>query len=271
MVAVADDTEGKKRRGVWHEARRHKADMPSAEQIGVEAAKRTVRMLGARKIPTCEAAVVFPQETAASIIGMLASCVMGSSVWRKSSYLVGREGSTIASPLVTLVDDPHLVRGFGSRPHDGEGLASRRNVVVVQGVLQMFLCDCYSARKLDRASTASASRGSGGGVGPSTTNWILQPVPGQTEQDIVSKTQRGLYVVEMMGYGFNPTTGDFSRGASGLWIENGQLTYPVSEVTISLNLDQLLQRIDAVADRFELRSSTLSPAIRVAAMTIAGA
>jgi PmbA protein len=269
-VAVANDSDGKMRRGYWHEARRHLSEMPAAEQVGLEAARRTLRMLGARKIPTCEAPIVFPQETARSILGLLASCVMGSAVWRKSSYLIGREGSRIASPLVTVVDDPLMPRGFGSRPHDGEGLGSRRNVVVDQGVLKTLLCDSYSARKLGRQTTASASRGSAAGVGPSTSNFVLQPIPGRSEQDIVRQTDRGLYVVEMMGFGFNPTTGDFSRGASGLWIEAGALTYPVTEVTISLNLDALLQRIDAVADGFDLRSSTLSPALRVESMTIAG-
>jgi PmbA protein len=269
-VAVADDVDGKKRRNSWYEARRHAAAFPDPAGIGREAARRTVGMLGARKIPTCEAPVVFPQETASSILGLLASCVLGSSVWRKSSYLAAREGTRVASDRITVIDDPSIARGFGSRAHDGEGLLSRRNVIVERGVLRSFLCDSYSARKLERPSTASAGRGASGGVGPSTSNFVLQPAHGVSEADIIADTPRGLYVTEMMGFGFNPVTGDFSRGASGHWIDNGTLSYPVSEVTISLNLDRLLQSIDAVASSYELRSSMLSPAFRVASMIIGG-
>ena len=227
-------------------------------------------MLGARKVPTCETAVVFPQETASSLLGLLASLLVGSAVWRKSSYLAGREGTSIASELVTVLDDPLIVRGLGSRAHDGEGLASRRNLVVDGGVLRTFLCDSYSARKLGRRSTASASRGASGGVGPGTTNFVLQPVPGMTQEEIVRSTPRGLLVTEMMGFGFNPTTGDFSRGASGFWIENGRLAYPVSEVTISASFDRLLHAIDAVASTYAPRSATLAPCLRVSSMIVSG-
>ncbi|HQP37824.1 MAG TPA: metallopeptidase TldD-related protein [Polyangiaceae bacterium] len=269
-VAVADDADGKKRREGWSEARRHAADLPAASTIGAEAARRTVSMLGARKVPTCETAVVFPQETASSLLGLLASLLVGSAVWRKSSYLAGREGTSIASELVTVLDDPLIVRGLGSRAHDGEGLASRRNLVVDGGVLRTFLCDSYSARKLGRRSTASASRGASGGVGPGTTNFVLQPVPGMTQEEIVRSTPRGLLVTEMMGFGFNPTTGDFSRGASGFWIENGRLAYPVSEVTISASFDRLLHAIDAVASTYAPRSATLAPCLRVSSMIVSG-
>ncbi len=170
---------------------------------------------------------------------------------------------------MTIVDDPLLPRMPGSRPFDGEGLLSRRNVVVERGILKTYLCDSYSGRKLGRASTASAARGGGGGVGPSTSNFLLQPTA-TPAAEILATTPRGLYVTEMMGFGFNAVTGDFSRGASGFWIEDGKLTHPVSEVTISLNVDQLWQRIDAVGDDLDLRSATASPTLRVSAMTIAG-
>jgi PmbA protein len=213
--------------------------------------------------------VVFDPDAARSILGMLAGCVMGSAIWRKSSYLLGREGTRVASDFVTVVDDPLLKRAPGSRPFDGEGLASRRNVVVDRGMLRTYLCDSYSARKLGRESTASAVRGGGAGVGPSTSNFVLQPGSDSNEA-IVKGTKRGLYVTEMMGFGFNAVTGDFSRGAAGFWIENGELAYPVSEVTISLNVDQLWQTIDAVGSDLDLRTATASPTIRVARMTVAG-
>jgi PmbA protein len=269
VTPVADDADDKKRRGYHWTARRHLADLDSAEAVGIEAARRTVRMLGAKKVPTCEAPVVFEPDAARSILGLLASSVMGSSIWRKQSYLVGREGTRVASDLVTVSDDPFLARAPGSRPFDGEGLLSRRNLVVERGMLRTFLCDSYSARKLGRETTASAARGSSGGVGPSTTNFVLQP--GTTRAaDIIRSTERGLYVTEMMGFGFNPGTGDFSRGASGFWIDKGELSAPVSEVTISLNVDELFKRIDAVGDDLDLRTAIASPTFRVSAMTIGG-
>jgi PmbA protein len=266
---VAADAGGKNRRGSYWTAKRFLADMEDAEAVGVEAGRRTVRLLGAKTVPTCEVPVVFDPDAARSILGLLASCVMGSSIWRKSSYLVGREGSRVASDLVTIVDDPLLQRGPGSRAYDGEGILARKNVVVEGGMLRTYLCDSYSARKLGRESTGSAARGGGAGVGPSTSNFILSP--GTDSNDaIVKGTKRGLYVNRMMGFGFNAVTGDFSRGAEGFWIEDGQLAFPVSEVTISLNLDELWQRIDAVGSDLDLRSSTVAPTLRVGKMMVAG-
>ena len=269
VTPVADDADGKKRRGYHWTAKRHLGDLDPADQVGREAARRTLRKLGARKVPTCEAPVIFDPDAARSILGMLAGCVMGSSIWRKSSYLVGREGTRVASELVTVIDDPLMPRAPGSRPFDGEGLAARRNLVVERGMLISYLCDSYSGRKLGRASTGSAARGGSGSVGPSTSNFVLQPTE-TPAKDILKSTKRGLYVTEMMGFGFNPVTGDFSRGASGFWIENGELAFPVSEVTISLNVDQLWQRVDAVGDDLDLRTSTASPTLRISSMTIAG-
>jgi PmbA protein len=266
---VAEDEGNKKRRGFHWTARRHVADLESAEAVGVEAARRTVRKLGARKVPSCEAPVIFDPDAARAILGMIASCVLGSSIWRKQSYLAERLETKVASDLVTIVDDPFLPRAPGSRPFDGEGLLSRRNVVVERGVLKTYLCDSYSGRKLDMPSTASAARSGGGGVGSSTSNFVLQP--GETDpEEIVKSTPAGLIVTEMMGFGFNPVTGDFSRGASGFWIEDGKISHPVSEVTISLNVDELWQRIDAVGSDLDMRTATASPTFRVASMTIAG-
>jgi PmbA protein len=270
VVPVAADEGGKNRRGYHWTARRHLAELDPPEEVGREAARRTLRKLGARSVPTCEVPVVFDPDAARAILGMLAGCTMGSAIWRKSSYLVGREGSRVASDMVTVVDDPLIPRAPGSRPYDGEGLASRRNVVVERGILRTYLCDSYSARKLGRESTASAARGGGAGVGASTSNFVLQPGTDSNEA-IVKATPRGLYVTEMMGFGFNAVTGDFSRGAAGFWIENGELAYPVSEVTISLNVDDLWQRIDAIGDDLDLRTATAAPTLRVARMTVAGA
>lgn len=270
VVPIAEDEGGKKRRGHAWTAKRFLDELDDPKFVGQDAARRTLRKLGAKSVATCEVPVVFDPEAARSILGMLAGCVMGSTIWRKSSYLFGREGTEIASSLVNIVDDPLIKRAPGSRPYDGEGLPSRKNVVVEKGVLRTYLCDSYSARKLERQSTGNASRGGSAGVSCSTTNFILEPGTDSNEA-IVKGTQRGLYVTDMMGYGFNSVTGDFSRGASGFWIENGELAFPVSEVTISLNVDELWKRIDAIGSDLDLRTATAAPTIRVGKMTVAGA
>ncbi|MET0387196.1 MAG: metallopeptidase TldD-related protein [Polyangiales bacterium] len=266
---VAEDADGKKRSGYYWSARRFANELEGAEAVGLEAGRRTIDKLGSRKLDTQEVAVIFDPDAGRSILGLLASCINGGAIWRKSSYLLEREGQPVASPLVTVIDDPLIVRGPGSRPFDGEGLLSRKNVVVENGVLKTFILDTYSAKKLGKQSTGNASRGSGGGVGPATTNLILQPGKLSVEQ-LLKSTDRAFYVTDMMGFGFNAVTGDFSRGASGFWIERGERKYAVSEVTISLNLDDILKRIDAVADDLDLRTSVCTPTFRVSAMTVAG-
>src|SRR5688572_12778939 len=270
VVPVAADEGGKNRRGYYWTAKRFLDELEDPKKVGEEAARRTLRKLGAKTVKTCEAPVVFDPDAARAILGMLAGCIMGSSIWRKSSYLIGREGTEVASSLVTIVDNPLIKRAPGSRPYDGEGLASRKNVVVEKGVLRMYLCDSYSARKLGRKSTGNAARGGSAGVSCSTTNFILEPGADSNEA-IIKGTKSGLYVTEMMGFGFNAVTGDFSRGAAGFWIENGEFAYPVSEVTISLNVDELYKRIDAVGADLDLRTATAAPTIRVGRMTVAGA
>lgn len=270
VTPVADEPGSeKKRRGYHWTARRKLAALDDEVAVGEEAARRTLRKLGAKKVPTGEMPVVFDPDAGRSILGLLAGCINGGAIYRRSSYLLDREGTRVASDLVNVVDDPKMLGAPGSRPFDGEGLPSRKLTIVEQGVLRTYLVDSYSGRKLGRPSTGSASRGGTGGVGPSTTNFILQP--GKTPvADVVKQTKHGLYVTEMMGFGFNAVTGDFSRGAGGFWIENGELAYPVSEVTISLNLNDLLQRIDLLGDDLDLRTSVAAPTFRVSSMTIAG-
>jgi len=266
---VIDDEGGKKRSGYYWSSRRYLEQLESEAAVGKEAARRTLQKLGARKVESQEVPVIFDQDSARSILGLIASCANGAAIWRRSSYLLDRVGTQIASELVTVVDDPLIARGPGSRSYDGEGLPVRRNVLVENGKLCGYQLDTYSGKKLQLPSTANASRGSSGGVGISSTNLHILP-GGQTHQEIVNSTKKGLLVTSMMGFGFNAVTGDFSRGASGFWIENGEITFPVSEVTISLNLDQLLKRIDAVGSDLDLKTSVASPTLRVSAMTLAG-
>ena len=266
---VIEDTEGKRRRGHYYTAHRYFDELESPAHVGEIAAQRTLDQLGARSVPTCEAAVVFHPDTARSIVGTFAECILGGALWRRSSYLLDRLGTAVASPLVTLVDDPFRPSGFGSRLFDGEGLPCRVNQVVDHGTYVSPLLDCTSARKLSMASTGSATR-HGAQIASSISNFVMQS--GDMDPDaIVSTTKRGLFVTSMMGFGFNPVTGDFSRGASGFWIEDGRFVHPVSEVTISSNLDAMLKNIDAVGTDAIVRSSIIAPTFRIASMTIAGA
>jgi PmbA protein len=273
VEALADDTTDpaspKNRNGSWWSGARFLDALEPAEAVGIEAARRSVATIGSRKVETQECAVVFDPEVARIIVSLLFSVANGSSFWRKSSYLLGQEGAAVASPLVTIVDDPLIPRAPGSRPFDGDGLATRRNTVVERGVLCPVLCDVYSARKLGRQSTGSSGRGVGGNPGPTTSNLIMQ-AGSTSRQDLLRNTRKGLYVTHLMGFGFNPVTGDFSRGAQGFWIENGELTFPVSEVTIAASFEEILKRIDAVADDLKMRTNVAAPTFRVSQMTLAG-
>ncbi len=264
-----DPANPKKRNGYWWTADRFLARLEDAEAVGREATRRTVATIGSKKIATQECPVVFDTEAGRGIVGAIFSVANGSSFWRKSTYLIGREGTLVASPLVNVVDDPLIPRAPGSRPFDGDGLPTRKNSIITDGVLGSVLCDVYSARKLGRRSTGSAGRGVGGNPGPTTSNLIMAPGT-MSKRDLLKATGRGLYVTSMMGFGFNPVTGDFSRGAAGFWIEDGELTFPVSEITISCNFDELLKRIDMIASDLDLRSSTACATFRVSHMTIAG-
>lgn len=264
-----DPTNPKKRNGYWWTGARFMSELEAAEAVGIEAARRTVATLGSRKVETQECPIVFDPDVARSIVGTIFSVANGSSFWRKSSYLVGREGQQVASSIVSVIDDPLIPRAPGSRPFDGDGLPTRKNPVIERGVLAPVLCDVYSARKLGRASTGSAGRGIGGNPSPTTSNLIMER-GAMTRAQLLKATPRGLYVTSLMGFGFNPVTGDFSRGASGFWIEGGELTFPVSEITIAANFDEILKRIDLVADDLSLRTSTAAPTFRVSHMTVAG-
>lgn len=266
---ICEDADGKKRNGSYWSAHRFRNQLLSPEEIGGLAAKRTLATLGASPLPTQVLPVVFDPEAGRSILRLLASVLSGNAIYRQSSYLYGKEGTQIASPQVTLIDDPLLPQGPASRPFDGEGLLSRKNVLIENGILNSYLLDTYSARKLQRASNGCAGRSVGGLPHPAASNLILQPGTFSTNE-LLQGISTGLYVTDLMGFGFNPTTGDFSRGASGFLIENGVLSKPVSEVTLSANFNDLLQNIDAIGNQLDTRSATMSPAFRVTHMTLAG-
>jgi len=261
---------GQKERDYWYTAGRGLGDLASPEEVGRIAAERTLRRLGARKVATLTAPVVFDPETAAELLGQVFSAISGYAVYRSATFLKGRLGEVVASPLLTVVDDGRRVRGLGSRPFDGEGLPTRRNVPLESGVLKHYLCDAYSGRKIGAKPSGCARRGVGGS--PSVGAGNLCFLPGEKGPDaIVGEVSRGLYVTDLIGFGVNLVSGDFSQGAAGLWIENGRLAHPVHEVTIAGNLKDMLKDVDAVGSDLVWRGSAASPTLRVAKMTIAGA
>lgn len=268
VQAIADDEGGKKRNGSYWTGARFLEELEPAAEVGREAARRAIRTLGATKPETGVMPVVFDREAARAIVGLVASCVLGDAVYRQRSYLADALGKPIASSKVSIVDDPHILRGPGSRGYDGEGRRTKKITVVKNGVLQSFLLDTYSARRLGMAPTGSS--GGGGGVPhASTSNFYMKAGKG-APASLLKGIARGLYVTRMMGFGFDPTTGNFSRGAEGFLIENGELTVPIGEATISRNLGELLAGIDAVADDLDHRTSVSAPGFRVDAMTVAG-
>lgn len=266
---MCEEEDGKKRNGSWWTAGRYMDQLESPEEVGAEAARRTVAQLGASKIDTGVRAIVFDPEVGRSLVSTVFGVANGSAFYRKSSYLLERENTEIASELVTIEDNPLIAKAPGSKPFDGDGLQTRNNVLVDKGVLKTILCDTYTARKLGRSSTGSAARGVGGSPGPSTTNLIMS-AGSMSVEDLLAASEGAFYVTSMMGFGFNAVTGDFSRGAAGFLIEDGKLGRPVSEVTISANFDDMLRGIDMVADDLRYRSSVSCPTFRISKMTVAG-
>jgi PmbA protein len=259
---------GQMQRDSWYSAARHRAALEDPAAIGRTAARRALRRLGGRKVKTVEVPVVFDPDTAASLVRAIAGAASGPGLYRRASFLLDRLGKRIAAPTVTIVDDGLIPRALGSRPFDGEGLATRSTVLVGEGVLQSYLLDSYSARKLGLPSTHHASR-DGAGVGVSTTNLMLKPGPTPPEE-LIRSVKSGLYVTELIGFGVNGVTGDYSRGAVGLWIEDGELTYPVEEVTVAGNLLEMFGAIEGIGNDLRLRDRTVSPTLLVGRMVVAG-
>jgi PmbA protein len=272
---LAMDVDGKMQRDGWWSSARSFALLESPEAVGAEAARRTLRRLGARRMPTQRVPIVFAPEVARSLVGSVFEAASGDSIWRSASFLAGKLGEPIAAPALTIVDDnamllPTGAGGFGSSPFDGEGLPSLRTVVVENGALRNYLLNTYSARKLGMKSTHNASRGLAGTPGIGCGNLFV--VPGNlTETEIIGEVQTGFYVTSLMGFGVNVVTGDYSRGATGLWIENGQLTHAVEEVTIAGNLAEMLKNVTAIGNDLVFRGSVASPTLRIDGMTVAGA
>jgi PmbA protein len=268
VVPVAE-RDGAMERDYWYTTGRGLDDLLSSEEVGREAAARTLRRLGARKAATCEAPVVFDPETAAELLGQVFRALSGYSVFRNATFLKDRLGEQVASPLLTVVDDGRTFRGLGSRPFDGEGLPTRRNVPLEAGVLRHYLCDSYSARKLGVRPTGSARRSVAGA--PTVGSANLSFARGETPpEQIVAGVEQGLYVTDLIGFGVDLVSGDYSQGAAGQWIEKGRFVHPVHEVTIAGNLKQMLMDVDAVGTDLVFRGSSASPTLRIKRMMISG-
>ena len=259
---------GKMQRDAWYAMARRRARLEDPAVVGRTAAERALRRLGARKVKTTEVPVIFDPETAASLVRAVAGALAGPSLYRRASFLLDRLGSRIAAPAVSIVDDGLIVGGLGSRPFDGEGLPTRRTVVVNAGVLESYLLDTYSARKLGLASTHHAAR-DGSGVSVATTNLMLLPGTA-SPAELIASVEQGLYVTELIGFGVNGVTGDYSRGAAGLWIENGKLAYPVEEITVAGNLLEMLAAVEGIGNDLVLRDRTAAPTVKIARMVVAG-
>ena len=287
---IAHDTDGRMQRNYWYSAARSTRLLEDPVAIGQEAARRTLHRLGARQASTQQAPVVFSPEVARSIVGNIFDAANGDAIYRHASFFAGMLGERVAGENVTVIDDGTLVfdkafdhvsdseggisgsiktGGFGTAPFDGEGLPTRRTVLIENGILKSYVMNTYTARKLGLASTGNAARSLAGNPGIGAGNFFLEPGT-LTPTQIIADVKSGLYVTETMGFGVNLVTGDYSQGAAGMWIENGELAYPVEEITIAGNLKDMYRNISAIGNDLIFRTATAAPTLRIDGMTIAG-
>jgi PmbA protein len=246
----------------------HAADLESAEKIGRTAGERAVKRLNPRKVTTRRVPVVFDSRISGSLVGHLAAAANGSSIARKTSFLRERRGEQIFSRGIDIVDDPLRKRGLRSRPFDAEGVAARRQNIVEDGVLKTWLLDCATARELDLQTTGHAHRGVSSTPSPGPSNLHLTP-GAKSPRELIGEIEDGFLVTSLIGMGVNLVTGDYSRGASGFWIEHGEPTYPVSEVTIAGHLSDIFKSLTPAND-LVFRYGTNAPTLRVEGLTVAG-
>ena len=256
-------------RDFWYSLARGFNGLEPAEQVGRTAAQRALRRLNAVKVETQKVPVVFEPRVARSLLDNIFEAVHGMSVYRHESFLAGKLGEKVASENVTVIDDATIPGLFGTTPFDDEGVPSRRTVVIEKGVLKSYLLNCYAARKLGMKTTGNASRGLAGNAGIGHGNFFLEKGVESPEQMLAS-IPNGFYVTELLGFGVNVVTGDYSRGAAGLWIRNGELAFAVSEVTIAGNLKDMLLGLETIGCDLEFRGSVAAPTLKIGEMTVGG-
>jgi PmbA protein len=251
---------GKRQSSYWYSTAIRARDLEPVDEIASKAVSRTLRKIGARKPKTCEVPVVFDPEATRDLLESIASAASGGNIYRKSSFLVDRAGTQVGSPLVTIIDDPLLPGRLGSRPFDYEGVRARRNVVFEKGLLKSYLLSSYQARKLGLKTTGNA-----GGI----SNLYLEP-GSSAPREILASIDQGLYLMALSGPGANWMTGDFSQGAQGFWIENGELSYPVDEFTLASSFPSMLSCVSMVGGDIDWRSPIAAPTIKIERMTLSG-
>ncbi len=265
---VARDGESMER-DYWYALARGFDELEPPEEVGRKAAERALRRLKPVKVETQRVPVIFEPRTARTLLDNIYEAVHGMAIYRHESFLAGRLGEKVASENVTVVDDGTLPGLFGTSPFDDEGVPSRRTVVIERGVLKSYLLNAYAARKLGMKTTGNASRGLTGNAGIGHGNFFLEPGVESPER-ILAGVRNGFYVTELMGFGVNTVTGDYSRGAAGLWIRDGELAYAVSEVTIAGNLNEMLLGLEAIGSDLEFRGSVAAPTLKIGEMTVGG-
>lgn len=265
VARVGDDMQ----RDWWFTTSRSLAGLEPADQVGRRAAERALRRLGAVKVETRRVPVVFEPRTARTLLSNLFEAVSGDSIYRHASFLAGKLGERVAAPGVTVVDDGLMPGGFGTSPFDDEGVPTRRTLVIEDGVLRSYLLNTYTARKLGLKTTGNASRSLAGNPGIGPGNFYLQPGPHSPDR-IIASVSDGFYVTELIGFGVNMVTGDYSRGAAGMWIRDGELAFPVHEVTIAGNLGQMLQDVESIGSDLEFRGAVAAPTLKIREMTVGG-
>jgi PmbA protein len=253
----------------WYDARRFLEDLASPEAVAQKAAERAVRLLGAKKVKSQKVPVVFDPTMAAGFVASIAGAASGDAVYKKSSFLAAKLGQAIGPAHLTIVDDGLRPRGLATSPFDGEGVPTRRTPIVEAGVLKAFLYDAFTARKAKARSTGNASRGYSSLPSIGFNNLVLEP-GARTPEQIIKDIPNGFYVTAMLGRGANTVTGEYSRGANGLWIENGELTRPVQEVTVAGNLVDMLLQLDEVGSDLTFMGSTGASTIRFRELTVSG-
>lgn len=268
-AGVVGELDGQKQSAWFVDYSTHLADLDAAETVAAEAVRRAVRMLGARKIESAELPVIFEPDMTKSFVRGLLGALNGDMVYKKSSFLMDMLGQDVASKLFTVVDDGTLDRRTGSRSFDGEGLATGRLVLFDQGRLERFLYDTYTANKAGAKPSGTADRSYGSLPSIGTTNLFLEP--GTTPAaELIAGLDKAIIVTHMMGSGVNTVNGEYSRGASGLFVENGEIAYPVQEITVAGNMLEMLKDINAVGDDMDWRGSAGAPSIRFGKLTVAG-
>lgn len=249
-------------------SKRHAADLENAKAVGRRAGEKAVRRLNPRKVKSQSVPIVYDPRVSGGLVGHFASAISGSAITRGTSFLKKEMGKPVFAKGIAIVDDPHMRRGLRSKPFDGEGVKNRRTHLIEDGVLTTWLLDTATARQLGLQTTGHAARGTGGPPSPSTTNLYME-AGCLSVKELIAGIKQGLYVTELIGMGINGVTGDYSRGASGFWIENGEIAYPVSEITVAGNLRDMFVNMTP-ADDLEFRYGTNAPTIRVEGMTVAG-